>query len=283
VLPGKWSKADLRFQAEHVATQRLHNGGYNCVASQVLVVSSDWPQKDEFLAAVRAAVAAAPARKAYYPGSDHRVELALDAYPKAERLGGDRSRVLVSGIAPDDREKLLTTEFFAPVLGVIELPGQGLEFLRTAISTANDDFVGTLGVNLIAHPRTLRELGDSFENSLVELRYGTIAINAWTGVGFGTPTASWGAFPGHTINDVQSGIGVVHNAMLLENPERTVIRGPFRPSPRSLLNGEASLSPKPPWFVSNRTAAGTARAMTAFAGNPSWTKLPKIFASALRG
>jgi aldehyde dehydrogenase (NAD(P)+) len=283
VLPGKWSKADLKFQAEHVATQRLHNGGYNCIASQVLVVSSDWPQKDEFLAAVRAAFAAAPARPAYYPGSDHRVELALDAYPKAERLGADQGRVLVSGLAADDREKLLTTEFFAPVLGVIELPGRGQQFLRSAISTANDDFVGTLGVNLIAHPRTLREFGDSFENSLVELRYGTIAINAWSGVGFGTATASWGAFPGHTINDVQSGIGVVHNALLLENPERTVIRGPFRPSPRSLLNGEPSLSPKPPWFVSNRTAAGTARAMTDFAGNPSWTKLPKIFASALRG
>jgi aldehyde dehydrogenase (NAD(P)+) len=283
VLPGQWSGADLRFQAEHVVTQRLHNGGYNCIAGQVVVLSSDWAQKREFLAALRAAFAAAPARPAYYPGSDQRVGTALDAYPKAERLGPEGGRLLICGPALGDREKLLTTEFFAPVLGVIELPGGGLDFLTAAILTANDEFAGTLGVNLIAHPHTLRQLGDSFENALAALRYGTIAINAWTGVGFSTATATWGAYPGHTVNDVQSGIGVVHNALLLENPERTVIRGPFRPSPRSLLHGEASLSPKPPWFVSNRTAAETCRALTAFAADPSWSKLPKVFASALRG
>jgi aldehyde dehydrogenase (NAD(P)+) len=311
VLPGRWAKADLKFQAEHVATQRLHNGGYNCVASQVLVLSSDWAQKDEFLAALRSALAAAPSRPAYYPGSDQRVQDTLAAYPDAERLGPGGGRLLVTGLrrrhhpaAPArsagstdsagsarsaasagllDDENLLAVEAFAPVLGVLELPGRDLDFLETAISTVNDDLAGTLGVNLIAHPRTLRQLGDAFEAALVRLRYGTIAVNAWTGVGFATATASWGAFPGHTVEDVQSGIGVVHNTLLLENPERTVIRGPFRSSPRSLLHGEPSISPKPPWFVSNRTATGTCRAMTAFAASPSWSKLPKIFASALRG
>jgi hypothetical protein len=47
----------MRFQAEHIATQRLHNGGYNCVASQVVVVPSDWAQKDRFLTHLRAALA----------------------------------------------------------------------------------------------------------------------------------------------------------------------------------------------------------------------------------
>ena len=62
VLPGKWGSADIDFQARHIATQRLHNGGYNCVASQAVVVSRDWGQKDEFLAALRKAVADAPTR-----------------------------------------------------------------------------------------------------------------------------------------------------------------------------------------------------------------------------
>jgi aldehyde dehydrogenase (NAD(P)+) len=102
-------------------------------------------------------------------------------------------------------------------------------------------------------------------------------------VGFAAPAASWGAYPGHSIDDVQSGIGVVHNALLLENPERTVVRGPFRPSPRSLLNREFSLTPRPPWFVTNRTAEVTCRALTRFAARPSWAKLPGIMAAALRG
>jgi aldehyde dehydrogenase (NAD(P)+) len=37
IAPGKWSKADLRYQAEHVVTMKLYNGGFNCVASQVLI------------------------------------------------------------------------------------------------------------------------------------------------------------------------------------------------------------------------------------------------------
>ncbi|MFD0331316.1 aldehyde dehydrogenase family protein [Streptacidiphilus monticola] len=63
VVPGDWSEADLRFQAEHVATQRLHNGGYNCIAGQVVLLSRDWPQKDRFLAHLRHVLAQAlPAR-----------------------------------------------------------------------------------------------------------------------------------------------------------------------------------------------------------------------------
>ncbi|MFI6771517.1 aldehyde dehydrogenase family protein [Nocardia sp. NPDC050412] len=280
VLPGRWSKADLRFQAEHIATQRLHNGGYNCVATQAVVISSDWDQKDDFLRELRTAYDAAPSRPAYYPGSDDRVASAESTYPSAEHFGG---RLLLSGLRGDRSETLLRTEYFAPVLGVVELSGLGADFARAAAATANDEFVGTLGVNVIAHPATIRTLGAAFDELVEQLHYGTIAINAWTGAGFLTAAATWGAYPGHTIDDVQSGIGVVHNAFLIDRPERTVVRGPFRPAPRSVLRGEWSLTPKPPWFVNNTTAATTGRRLAAFAGAPGWGKLPGIFASALRG
>ena len=224
VLPGSWSKADLKFQAEHVATMRLHNGGYNCIAGQVVVLSAGWPQKDAFVAEIRAALRRAPARRAYYPGSDRRVADACAAYPDAETVGG---RVLVSGADEPD----------LPAAERVVRPGAGChraarakDFLGAAVRTANDDFAGTLGVNLIAHPRTIKHLGSTFEDALADLRYGCIAVNAWTAVGFLTAAASWGAFPGHTLDDVQSGIGVVHNALLLSDPERTVVRGPFRPA-----------------------------------------------------
>lgn len=278
VVPGKWSKADIAFQANHIATQRLHNNGYNCVASQVVVLSSKWAQRDEFVAALTKAIAAAPNRAAYYPGSDSRVASAETTYPKAQRLG---DRVLV--VDPEDRTALLNTEYFSPVYGVVDLDSDGVEFIREATRLANEDFVGTLGVNIVAAPATIKVLGKAFDAMIEALHYGTVAVNAWTGVGYLTPHATWGAFPGHTLDDVQSGIGVVHNGFLLEKPERTVVRGPFRPSPRSLLGGELSISPKPPWFVNNRTAATTGRLLTAFTGKPSWAKLPAIFVSALRG
>ncbi|MFC6011737.1 aldehyde dehydrogenase family protein [Nocardia lasii] len=279
VVPGQWSAADLKFQAEHVATQRLHNGGYNCVAAQTVVLAADWPLKEQFLTELRAAIDNAPARTAYYPGSDNRIAGALETYPDAARANG---RLLVENLPAGDTP-LLVTEYFSPVLGVVELPGTGAEFLDNAVDFANNELMGTLGANIIADPATITALGDELDTAIENLRYGTVALNAWTGLAFLTARASWGAYPGHTLDDVQSGIGIVHNAFLLDDVERTVVRGPFRPAPRALLGGEYTLSPKPPWFVSNKTATTTGRRLTDFYGDGKVRRLPGIFLSALRG
>ena len=140
-----------------------------------------------------------------------------------------------------------------------EIPGTGSRFLNTAVQLVNANLRGTLGANIIIDPASKRQLGAALRDAIAGLRYGTIAVNAWTGVGYLTPRATWGAFPGHDLTDIQSGRGMVHNALLLSGTERTVVTGPFRPAPRSLLHGEASLSPLPPWFVNNKTAATTGR------------------------
>jgi aldehyde dehydrogenase (NAD(P)+) len=282
VVPGKWSGADLRYQAEHVATQRLHNGGYNCIAGQIVVLSKDWAQKDAFLAELRSALDRAPGRKAWYPGSDERVAAASAAYPNAERLGDGGCRLLVDVKAEDDASAIESTEYFSPVLGVVELNGGGQGFLDEAVETVNRDFLGTLGANVIIDPATRKRFGSGFRFAIANLRYGTIAINAWTGVGYLTAAAPWGAFPGHTLADVQSGIGVVHNALLIDSPERTVVNGPFRPFPRSFAGGEFALFPKPPWFVTARSAALTGRRLAEFSAHPSWGKMPAVFAAAFR-
>ncbi|NMK63934.1 aldehyde dehydrogenase family protein, partial [Staphylococcus capitis] len=114
VVPGRWSSSDIEFQTRHIATQRLHTNGYNCIASQVVVISKAWPQREEFLAALRKAVDEAPSRPAYYPGSDDRVAGAQQSYPDAERHGQNGARVLI--VDPQDRTALLRTEYFGPVL-----------------------------------------------------------------------------------------------------------------------------------------------------------------------
>jgi hypothetical protein len=279
VLPGRWREADLRFQAEHVATQRLHNSGFNCNAGQVVVLAADWPQRESFIAHLRDALAAVPARPAYYPGADERQTRARAAHPGAVALDGDCRRTLIE--VDSDGDEAFTTEYFAPVLAVTSLAGD--DFLAAAVAFANERLYGTLTANLIGTPASLRALGPRLEELIAELHYGTIGINVWTGVGFLTPRASWGAFPGHPLTNVESGRGIVHNALLLDRVERTVLRGPFRPAPRALLRGEPTLSPKPPWFVTNRTAHVTARRLTAFAFAPKIRALPAILVSALRG
>ncbi len=283
VVPGGWSEADLRFQAAHVATQRLHNGGFNCNASQVVVLAAGWKHKDRFVELLREAIGDAPARPAYYPGADERQERARAAHPAAERLDR-RSRRTLLKVDSAGADEAFTTEYFSAVLAVTELPeSDPAAFLDAAVAFANVRLYGTLTANVIASPATLRRLGGGFEEALAALRYGTIGVNCWSGVGFLTPRASWGAFPGHPLTDIESGTGVVHNALLLAATERTVVRGPFRPLPRSLVGGELALTPKPPWFVDNRTAHLTARRLTAFASTPRLRALPAIFAAALRG
>lgn len=274
VVPGDWSAADLRYQAEHVATMRLHNVGHNCIAAQVVVLSADWPQCEAFLAELRAAMARTAPREPWYPGSADRLAHAVAENPDGELVNG---RYLVE-VGPGD--PACTTEYFAPVLAWTGLPGTGADFLDAAVSFANDSLSGTLGANVLVAPRDRRALGARFDEAVAALRYGSVGINAWTAVAFLLATATWGAFPGGTPADVGSGVGVVHNGHLLPRTERTVVTGPFRPFPRSVLGGELSLFPKPPWFVEARTAAETGRALTEYAAAPSWLRLARILGHA---
>jgi len=285
VVPGPWSDADLRFQAEHVATMRLHNSGHNCVAGQVVLLSAGWAQREQFLAEVESAMARAPQRPVWYPGAQARLAEVADTYPSAHWSSGHTRAVIAVGTDADPTP-IETTEYFAPALGVVTLPGNGQEFLDAAVEYANDRLTGTLGANLLIDPVTEAALGDGFENAIAELRYGTVAINTWTGVAFGIPTMPWGAYPGGTLDDVQSGIGVVHNALLLDDIERGVMRGPFRPFPRSAGSlvgaGTFSALPRPPWFVTSPGAADGGRLLTRFRIRPRLTTLLGILESAFR-
>lgn len=284
VVPGNWSQADLDFQAQHVATQRLHNSGHNCIASQIVVLSAEWPQKNQFLTALRLAFADAPNRPTWYPGTEDRLRKSREQYPSARHVRGNPDRVIVCGLdLTEPGEAAFSTEYFAPVLGVAEIPGIGMDFINSAIRLSNTSLRGTLGATILIDPATKRTLGPALRTAIVDLRYGTVGINAWTGVGNLTARATWGAFPGHDLADVQSGRGIVHNALLLSGTERTVVTGPFRPVPRSLLHGEPAFSPTPLWFVNNKTAATTARLLTNFTHRPRWRSIPAILGSALRG
>ncbi len=287
VVPGAWSDADLRFQAEHIATMRLQNSGHNCIAGQVVLLSSQWPQREAFLRELRSAYARVPQRSIWYPNSDRSMDRAREAYPNAEVCGG--TRLLVELEAGADATAIESTEYFAPVLGVVTLSGRGQAFLDAAVAHANEKLHGTLGANILIEPRTHAALGIGFERALERLQYGTIAVNAWTAFGFLTPTATWGAFPGGTVDDAPSGIGVVHNALLLDDVERTIVRGPFRPFPRSIVSTiqtrslkHWSVLPKPPWFATARTGTAVSEGFTRFRADGNWPRLAVTLLHAFR-
>ncbi|MBV7380310.1 aldehyde dehydrogenase family protein [Maritimibacter dapengensis] len=285
VVPGNWSRADIRFQAEHLATQKLHNSGFNCVACQMLVLPRSWDQKDDLMQALQKVMREMDARQAYYPGAADRMAGFADHSAKATTFDRGEAPDLVVTSVGEGTSWFTENEVFAPALSTYEIHAADPEaYLIEAIRYANDTLHGTLGANIVIHPRTIRQIGRArFEDIIADLRYGTIAVNAWTGLAFLATACPWGAFPGHTLDDVGSGIGFAHNTFMFDKPERVVVTAPWRPFPRGVLSGQFTLLPRPPWFVTNRRQHVVGRLLTAFQHKPSWLKLPRIFANALRG
>jgi hypothetical protein len=136
---------------------------------------------------------------------------------------------------------------------------------------ANDVCWGTLSCCVLVHPKTTRDLGAVFEGAIADLRFGGIGINAWPGLIYGLVVTTWGAFPGHPPEDIQSGAGVVHNAFLFDHPERSVVRAPF------------VMWPTPAWFADHRNLHRLGRNLTQFETETSWGGLVKVALSAFKG
>ncbi len=279
VVPGPWSKGDIDYQAENIVSSLANNAGFNCNATRVVVTHEAWDRRRLLLAAIRQDLSQLPERLAYYPGAADRHGRFLEAHPEAERFGGEAAGSLpwafIPGLDPERQGDICyNTEAFCGVFGETALPAaNAAEFLDRAVNFANDVLWGTLNITLLVHPTSLRDpaVKAALERAEEKLRYGTISINHWAAVGFGLMTTSWGAYPGHDLFDVQSGLGVVHNTLMFDRAQKSVLRAPFK------------AFPKPPWFVSHGTALGLAKALTAFEAAPGVTKLPRVFWHGLRG
>ena len=132
---------------------------------------------------------------------------------------------------------------------------------------------GTLNASIIVHPKSLLDpaVAQAVERAIEQLRYGTIVVNHWAGLGYAFVSTAWGAYPGHVDHDIRSGRGVVHNTYMFDRVQKTVIRGPFR------------ISPKPPWFVTNKVTHKLGPRLVALESSPSIGRLIRVAMQALRG
>ena len=284
VVPGPWSAADIRHQAENIATIKLHNSGHNCVATQALIMPKGWDKGVALLDELKKVISTST-RPTWYPGALERLESYAEHGGKVEKIArGDKAAPMVIGEIGEDSYNR-SCEVFGPALGIKELDGSDIEaYLIAAIGYANTELWGTLGANILIHPKTIRQIGKKrFEEILGDLKYGTIGINGWCALGFLITNCPWGAYPGSTLEDVGSGIGTVHNAFMLEKTEKVVVKAPWRPFPRGLLSGQFTLLPRPPFFITNKRQHKIGEALTKFQYKPSWFKIPKIFFHALLG
>ncbi len=275
VVPGPWSDAELDYHARQVASMLAYNCGFNCNGARLITVAKGWPLKQAFLDRVKRHLAATPTRHAYYPTAQKTWETFTNQHEPVT-LGtasdGQLPWTVFEGVTRESDPYLLKNEPWCGIFSFVELDADdAASFLAKAVPFANDDCWGTLSVNVIVHPKTEKELGATMDQAIADLRYGAIAINCWTGLNYGLVNATWGAFPGHPLDDIESGQGVVHNGLLLDHPQKSVVRAPF------------VMQPTPAWFTDHKNNLALGRKMTAFEASPSWLKVPGVALTALKG
>jgi len=278
IVPGRWSKKEIEYQAKHVATMIANNAGFNCLTPRVIVTHAQWPQREEFFETLETVLATLPTRRAYYPGANERRDTFLASHPEANQLGDVTADTvawtLIRDVDPANGGDIaFNVEAFCALTAETALTASSpADFVRKATDFCNDIVWGTLSMTLIADPRTMKdpETGPAIDEAIANLRYGSIGVNLWHALSFALATTAWGAYPGHPITDIQSGSGFVGNAYLFARPQKSVVRGPF------------VAKPAPAWFSTNQNASVVMRKLLAFEAKPSWAKLPGLLGAALK-
>jgi acyl-CoA reductase-like NAD-dependent aldehyde dehydrogenase len=279
VVPFLYSERELWFQARNIATQMVNNASFNCNAAKMLVLARGWAQRDKFVAELCRALAQVRPRKAYYPGAFDRHAALTNERDNVRRIGSCGPDELpwtliekLDGSSPD--EPLFSTEPFCAILSEVSVGSDDpVEFLSAATKFCNDKLWGTLSASIVCHSVLEDDpvVGAALERTIDELRYGAVALNHWPAFVYGTVTAPWGGHPSSTLANVQSGLGFVHNTLMLGNIEKAILRGPLTSFPR------------PPLFYDHRKMDVVGERLMRYNAWPGWTRLPAVAAAALTG
>lgn len=279
IVPGPWTDAELRYQARHIATSLTNNAGFNCNATRVIVTHSQWKLREALLTALGEALDEVPDRAPYYPGAVDRWKDFVEAHPEARLFGdvGDQCVpwTLIEGLDPEaDDEICFNVEAFNGVTSEVALdaPRDVAEYIRRAVDFCNDRVWGTLNATILVHPASMKDpaVAEAVEQAIADLRYGSIGVNVWAGLAYALVTTTWGAYPGHARNDIQTGTGTVHNSYMFTKPQKSVVRAPF------------ITKPTPLWVAGHRTLDELARRLLAFEADPGYGHLPGLVAHAVR-
>jgi acyl-CoA reductase-like NAD-dependent aldehyde dehydrogenase len=279
IVPGPYTDEELASMAENVAGMVANNGSFNCNAAKMLVVPKGWQKRDQFVRLLSDVLARIPPRKAYYPGAAQRYESLTTGHSDVRKIGKAGDHVLpwtlVLGLdAKDVAEPNFRTEPFCAILSEVAISdADPVAFLAEATSFANDQLWGTLNAMLFVHPSLEADSSGkaALQAALKGLRYGTVGVNVWPALAYALCSTPWGGHPSATLSDIQSGLGWVHDTVMLEDIEKCVVRGPLRPTPKLA------------YFPGHRSLHQLGRRLVDFEARPSWLKVPGLAMAALRG
>jgi aldehyde dehydrogenase (NAD(P)+) len=277
VVPGKYSDAELDTMARGIAGMVVQNASFNCNAAKMLVTPRGFAQRAALLERLQMELSQIALRRAYYPGAAARYASLTQGAEHVTRIGdahGDQLPwTLITELDPKSNAQQFTVEPFCSILSEVSVgSADPVEFLASATEFANERLWGTLNAMLYVTPNTERDatLSAALERSIGGLRYGTVAVNQWPASAYALATSPWGGHPSATLADVQSGLGWVHNSLMLERIEKTVQRGPLR------------AFPAPAYFPGHRSLHLLGRSLCDFEASPSALGFAKVGYFAVR-
>jgi acyl-CoA reductase-like NAD-dependent aldehyde dehydrogenase len=282
ICPGKWNAADIDFHARAVVSMCVHNGHYNCLAAQNIIVSAHWPQRKDFVDAVRKHLQATQSRSAYYPGAASRLEQFRAAYAeqKISNFNGGKASdgvlpwTIIEGVSSDSPacNHTCRNEAWTALMTEIVVPSKSdADFLEQAVTFCNEKVWGTLSCAIFMPPDLIAREPIACEAAVANLKYGSVCVNAPTGLGYFVTACSWGGYIGHCPTDIQSGIGQIHNTLLFSNVEKSVIRAPW------------NSAVTPMWFHDNANHEALANAVVDFQASPNMIDFTRVALAAVRG
>jgi acyl-CoA reductase-like NAD-dependent aldehyde dehydrogenase len=280
VVPGPWSSSDIDYQADNIASMLVQNAGFNCVAARGVVTHGSWARRRALLDGVRDSLSRAEERVPYYPGAVDRWKEFVDAHPQAEWFGAEGEGRVPFTLIPDvdsahPDAPAFHTEAFCGVVAEtpLDAPLSIPTYLAQAVEFCNEQLWGTLAATIIVHPRSLKDpaVAQAVNKAIEDLRYGCVVVNAWAASPYGMVSTTWGAFPGATDDDIQSGRGVVHNSRMFEDVQKSVVHAPFKAPIKSPTNH------------THKTMEELLRRVTELEATADLSKVPGIVWQAMRG
>ncbi|GGN39503.1 aldehyde dehydrogenase family protein [Streptomyces fuscichromogenes] len=276
VVPGDrpWTDKEIVHQAQQYVSLAKINGGAVCGRAQTLVTSKHWPQRQQFLDAIRKAfVEETPAISSYYPGSGAAKERFAAQYPDAEVLVPEHGRqaasdgLFIVGAEPDGFAA--ANEAFCQVIAEITLdaPADAEKFLAQAVTYCNNRLLGSLACMIVIDEDTKKAHQAALDTAIDDLRYGAIAVNTIPALLFTNPYLIWGG--ADRDGEVVSGHGNFGNLLGYANVQKAVLYDQFVSMTHFLYTKKAPF---------DRLMAANARYTT----RPTWLNLTRMVGSATR-
>lgn len=277
---GVWTAEEIDHHAGFLALSFVANNSCNCCSPKLVVLDKDWPQAKAFVSSVRSILGKFPLLPQHYPGTSERYEGFRTAYPSREEIPAPRAPtgpqytggpglpwMLLDLDAGSDPYALLN-EAFCPVLGFYHLScgNDPATYFEELVTFLNESVWGSLSATIIVRDELVAAKPELVDEAIRGLRYGTIALNNWSVSSYELSASCWGGYPGESLSNVASGIGTVGNALLLRNPEKTVMRAPFKHACQRMLLPDGSTV----------NSAAQLRAIASYTLTPSAVNLTKL-------